>query len=89
MKKAFTLSEVLITLGIIGIVAAMTMPMILANSREKEMVSRLKKAYSNVSQAFQRTIVVNNTPNYWNLRQEGDPSGAISTRQDFGIFYCI
>jgi len=89
MKKAFTLSEVLITLGIIGIVAAMTMPMLLANSREKEMVSRLKKAYSNVSQAFQRTIVVNNTPNYWNLRQEGDPSGAISIQDKISEYFIV
>ena len=31
MKKAFTLAEVLITLGIIGVVAAMTIPNLIAN----------------------------------------------------------
>ena len=33
MKKAFTLAEILITLGIIGVVAAMTIPTLVANYR--------------------------------------------------------
>ena len=65
MKKGFTLAEVLITIGVIGIVAAMTLPMLLVNHREKEMVTRLKKVYTNISQAMQRAIVENGTPNYW------------------------
>lgn len=89
MKRAFTLAEVLITLGIIGIVAAMTMPMLLANTREKEMVSKLKKAYTNVSQAFQRAIVENNTPNYWNLGEEGDPAGAISLQDKLSEYFMV
>lgn len=43
MKQAFTLSEVLITLGIVGIVAALTIPGLLANYRKKVLASRLKK----------------------------------------------
>lgn len=35
-KRAFTLAEVLITLGVIGIVAAMTMPTLLKNVAERE-----------------------------------------------------
>lgn len=34
-KKAFTLAEVLITLGIIGIVAALTMPSLIANYKKQ------------------------------------------------------
>ena len=45
-KAAFTLAEVLITLGIIGIVAAMTLPTLLANQRQKELHTRFQKAYS-------------------------------------------
>ena len=45
-KNAFTLAEVLITLGIIGVVAAMTMPSLIASHKEKETVSKLKKVYS-------------------------------------------
>lgn len=48
MKKAFTLAEVLITLGIIGIVAAMTLPALMADYRAKELEVRFKKAYSTI-----------------------------------------
>ena len=51
-KAAFTLAEVLITLGIIGVVAAMTMPSLIQNYQEKTTVTKLKKCYSLVSQAY-------------------------------------
>lgn len=35
MKKAFTLAEVLVTLGIIGVVVALTLPAVIANYRKK------------------------------------------------------
>ena len=38
---AFTLTEVLVTLGIIGIVAALTMPALIANYKEKVLVSQV------------------------------------------------
>lgn len=46
MKNGFTLAEVLITLGIIGIVAAMTIPQVLANYRKKSLEAKLKETYS-------------------------------------------
>lgn len=51
-KAAFTLAEVLITLGIIGVVTAMTMPSLIQNYQEKATVTKLKKCYSLVSQAY-------------------------------------
>ena len=54
MKKAFTLAEVLITLGIIGVVAALTMPNLIANHKKLETSARLKQAYSIVGQALVR-----------------------------------
>ena len=56
MKKnynAFTLAEVLITLGIIGIVAAMTLPALINNHRDKELITRVKKTYSALNQALE------------------------------------
>lgn len=44
--KAFTLAEVLITLGIIGIVCAMTLPALIQKNQDKELISRAKKVYS-------------------------------------------
>lgn len=53
-KSAFTLAEVLITLGIIGVVAALTMPAVIANYQKQETVSKLKKFYSVMQQAITR-----------------------------------
>lgn len=50
-QHAFTLAEVLITLGIIGIVAAMTIPTIITNTRSAQYRSKFKKAISTLSQA--------------------------------------
>lgn len=54
MKKAFTLAEVLITLGIIGVVAAMTLPSLIADYRDKELETRAKRGYSIIEQAVQK-----------------------------------
>ncbi len=50
-NRAFTLAEVLITLGIIGVVAAMTIPTLMANIRSHQYRSKFKKAVSTISQA--------------------------------------
>lgn len=50
-RKAFTLAEVLITLGIIGIVAAITIPPLMNNIQDKQFKEAAKEAYSKASQA--------------------------------------
>ncbi|MFA6990032.1 MAG: type II secretion system protein [Candidatus Gastranaerophilaceae bacterium] len=50
-KAAFTLAEVLLTLTIIGIIAAMTIPALMNNTNKTENVAALKKAYSTIMQA--------------------------------------
>ena len=45
-KVAFTLAEVLITLGIIGVVAALTLPTLINNYQKQETISKLKKVYA-------------------------------------------
>lgn len=52
----FTLAEVLITLGIIGIVAALTMPALVAKYRNLVYVTRLKKAYSTLENGFKKML---------------------------------
>ncbi len=49
---AFTLAEVLITLGIIGVVAALTIPNLMKNFQNVQYVSGLKKAYTIGTQAL-------------------------------------
>lgn len=51
-KNGFTLAEVLITLGIIGVVAAMTLPTLLQKKHEKELISQTKKVYADINSAF-------------------------------------
>ena len=45
-RVAFTLAEVLITLGIIGVVAALTMPALISNYKKTVYVNQLKKSVS-------------------------------------------
>lgn len=54
MKKrfAFTLAEVLITLGIIGVVAALTIPGLITKNKAKRLKSQYMKAYSEIAQAI-------------------------------------
>ena len=51
-KKAFTLAEVLLTLVIIGVIAAITLPTIIANSKDEEIRALLKKNHSIIAQAL-------------------------------------
>ncbi len=67
MKRAFTLAEVLITLGIIGIVAAMTLPILIAKYQKMETVERLKKVYNNLSQAIIMSEADNGSIEYWDF----------------------
>ena len=55
-NKGFTLAEVLVTLGIIGIVAAMTIPTLISSTDARVRETQLKKAYSVLSQANQMMI---------------------------------
>lgn len=55
MKFGFTLAEVLITLGIIGIVAAMTIPTLIQNQQKRKMEAVLKEDYSIIQQVMKFT----------------------------------
>ena len=54
MKKAFTLAEVLITLGIIGVVAALTLPSVVQNYQKRSLEVATQKFYSVMSQAIKQ-----------------------------------
>ena len=65
--KSFTMAEVLITLGIIGIVAAITLPALIGNYKKKENIALLKKAYTEISQALSRAEADYGTLDSWNF----------------------
>lgn len=50
--NAFTLAEVLITLGIIGVVAAISIPVLMKNTQNAELKTAFKKSYANLMQAY-------------------------------------
>ncbi len=70
---AFTLAEVLITLGIIGVVAAMAMPSLIQNHKEKETVVKLKKINSTLQNAY-------------NLMRQEEFGGTVTSIRDFGWY---
>lgn len=72
-KYAFTLAEVLITLGVIGVVAAMTMPSVINQYKEKENAAKLKKIYSTLSQAYITAISKHESPENWTWSPQAYP----------------
>ncbi|MBQ8458768.1 type II secretion system protein [bacterium] len=51
-KNGFTLAEVLITIGIIGVVAAITIPHLIQENQKRATVTKLQKAISILNQAY-------------------------------------
>ncbi len=72
LSKAFTLAEVLITLAIIGIVAAMTIPTLITKYQEKATVTRLTKAYATVSNAYAMARAENGELSTWGFKGGAD-----------------
>lgn len=64
---AFTLSEVLITLGIIGVIAAMTIPALITRYQKFQTVTKLKGAYSQLAQAIRLSQDDNGDVEGWDL----------------------
>ena len=71
-RPAFTLAEVLITLGIIGVVAAMTMPALIVNYNNHITEVRLKKFYSIFNQAIQQSVAENGDTSTWDYWFNGE-----------------
>lgn len=73
---AFTLAEVLITLGIIGVVAALTLPALIANYNKHVVETRLEKFYSLMNQAVRMSENYHGEFQYWyNETLYGDAKG--------------
>ena len=75
-QKAFTLAETLITLGVIGIVAALTLPSIIANYQKKILKNRFKKMYRELTQATQ-LLAVNEDINIFEYAKSHDSQAAL------------
>ena len=67
--RGFTLAEVLITLGIIGVVAALTIPTLISNNNKRIVETRLAKFYSTINQAIELSEVENGPKEKWDTLQ--------------------
>ena len=70
--KAFTLAEVLITLGIIGVVASLTMPLLIQYHKRQVVEVRLQKFYSTINQAVTMSEVYNGDKSDWVSKDTDD-----------------
>lgn len=61
----FTLAEVLITLGVIGVVAAMTIPTLISEYKKRTVIEQLKGFYSTFSQAIKLSEIENGAISSW------------------------
>lgn len=75
-KQAFTLAEILITLVVIGVVAALTIPSLMNNTKNEANIAALKKFYSTMNQALVK-IADKDCGTPGNLKE------CFSTHQDF------
>ena len=64
-KKAFTLSEALITLSIIGVICSLTIPTLYRNHQEQVTVAKVKKFYATLDMAYNAAVLKNGNAKYW------------------------
>ena len=76
-KVAFTLAEVLITLGIIGVVAAITLPTLIANYKNKVLLNQAKNSYSLISNAMIQLKSQNGYDSYGDIFSQSKPEDEI------------
>lgn len=69
IKKAFTLSEVIIALGIIGIIAALIIPNVVENYQKRKIALAVKKSYVELNQVLQMAINDYGEPSTWDYQK--------------------
>ena len=82
-RVAFTFAEVLITLGIIGVVAALTLPTVIQKYQKQVTVTKLKKAYSVLGQIAQKSLADNDVVNF----SEGTVASQESVKEFFDTYW--
>lgn len=83
---AFTLAETLIVMGIIGVVAALTIPNLNSSTADKEKVAKLKKVYSNLEDAVGRAEAVYGPMSDWGMTSPNGNDDATKVAERLGDF---
>ena len=68
-QKAFTLAEILITLGIISVVAALTISNVIQDYQKKQTVVQLRKVYNDINNAVKLSEIDNGPMSQWDYVQ--------------------
>lgn len=85
-KYAFTLAEVLITLGIIGIVAALTIPTLTNNTNDQALRSAAKKTYSGLTQAT-NLLINDNSGDIWTEVSGNNVASAVGMKDNYKTYF--
>lgn len=75
------MAEVLITLGIIGIVAALTIPNLMGAYKKRVVSTELQRAFSIISNTIKMSEVYNESAAYWSYPTEGAGSSSAGNQQ--------
>ena len=87
--KGFTLAEVLITLVVIGVIAAITIPTVTSGTRKSEFSARLKKFYGTITQAQIRASAIGNNWDIWCEETSKDFDTTTKTTKAFAEKYLL
>ena len=71
-RIAFTLAEVLITLGIIGIVSALTIPTLIKKFNAIQTASKLQQAHSLLNNAYKLSVIDNGIYEQWKIGRNAE-----------------
>ncbi len=85
----FTLAEVLITLGVIGIVAAMTLPALINKAQKMILKNQFKKTYSTLTQVINKSVADLGFVPACNYTIKGDPSSVSGVKGNADLSDCI
>lgn len=91
MRKilAFTLAETLIVMGIIGVVAALTIPNLNQSTGDREKVAKLKKEYAVLEDAFGRAVATYGPISRWFTNLSADDDAGVIAANRMGEFLKI
>ncbi len=81
---AFTLAEVVIVIGIIGIIAEVTIPILVSNFQKQQTVTALKKTYTSIAQAVKTSESENGPIAMWDW---GVANDTVSIRKSFDTYW--
>lgn len=83
---AFTLAEVLIVMGIIGIIAEVTIPTLVQSTQQRETVVAVKKAYTVLQQATTLAKIDYGTPDTWSAETTVTAQGATDIKNVYAKY---